>query len=99
MLKNNIQIAAALALLTCVGCSPKAQQDYIQETKTALENGQTREAEVLIKQAMSEKPTSSLRLLLTEVYLLNGNIIGASSEGYNNKSDAEANAARQGFSG
>ncbi|WP_394221195.1 tetratricopeptide repeat protein [Alteromonas gracilis] len=80
MLKNNIRIAAALALLTCVGCSPKAQQDYIQETKTALENGQTREAEILIKQAMSEKPTSSLRLLLTEVYLLNGNIIGATQQ-------------------
>ncbi|APD94793.1 hypothetical protein BM523_12695 [Alteromonas mediterranea] len=80
MLKNNIRVAAALALLTCAGCSPKAQQDYIQETKTALKNGQTREAEVLIKQAMSEKPTSGLRLLLTEVYLLNGNIIGATQQ-------------------
>jgi uncharacterized protein YegP (UPF0339 family) len=30
---------------------------------------------------------------------VNGNIIGASSEGYNKKSDCEANAARQGYSG
>lgn len=80
MLKNNIRIVATLALLTCIGCSPKAQQDYINETQTALENGETREAEVLIKQAMIERPTPSLRLLLTEVYLLNGNIIGATQQ-------------------
>ena len=79
MLKKNIQFAA-LALLTCIGCTPKAHQDYIQETKVALENGQSKEAEVLIKQAMSEEPTSELRLLLTEVYLLNGNIIGAKQQ-------------------
>ena len=30
---------------------------------------------------------------------VNGNIIGASSEGYNKRADAEANASRQGFSG
>jgi uncharacterized protein YegP (UPF0339 family) len=29
----------------------------------------------------------------------NGRIIGASSEGYNKKSDAEANAERQGYGG
>lgn len=79
MLKKNIQFAA-LALLTCIGCTPKAHQDYIQETKVALENGQSREAEVLIKQAMSEEPTPGLRLLLTEVYLLNGNTIGAKQQ-------------------
>jgi uncharacterized protein YegP (UPF0339 family) len=28
---------------------------------------------------------------------VNGNIIGASSEGYKSKADAEANAARQGY--
>jgi uncharacterized protein YegP (UPF0339 family) len=28
----------------------------------------------------------------------NGNIIGAASEGYKSKKDAEANAARQGYS-
>lgn len=80
MLKKNIRFATALALLTCIGCSPEVQQDYIQDTKSALENGQTKEAEVLIKQALSEKPTSSLRLLLTEVYLVNGDIIGAKQQ-------------------
>ena len=80
MLKKNIRLATALALLTCIGCSPKFQQDYIQDTKSALENGQTKKAEILIKQALSEKPTSSLRLLLTEVYLVNGNIIGAKQQ-------------------
>ncbi|MEM7614892.1 MAG: DUF1508 domain-containing protein [Pseudomonadota bacterium] len=29
----------------------------------------------------------------------NGQVVGASSEGYKKKSDAEANAARQGYTG
>lgn len=77
LIKKNIRFAVALALVTCIGCSPTGQKDYIQLTKAAIEEGQTKEAEVLIKQAMSEQPTSALRLLLTEVYLLNGNTIGA----------------------
>lgn len=80
MLKINIRIATTLALFACFGCTPKAQQDYIEETRAALEDGQTREAEVLVKQAMSEEPTPALRLLLTEVYLLNGNTIGAAQQ-------------------
>lgn len=77
---NKKLILIALSVFCVTSCSQKTGPEISREALAMLESGKIREAELLVKEGIANNTTNELRLLLAEIYLKRGEILGAQKE-------------------
>jgi tetratricopeptide (TPR) repeat protein len=61
-------------------CSPKSEQERLNEVQNALQTGKLKEAELIVKEGIRQTPSLSLRLMLADIYIKRGEVLGALKE-------------------
>ncbi|WP_421132045.1 tetratricopeptide repeat protein [Alteromonas sp. A079] len=79
-MKTTTLATILIGTLLTTGCTEKSEQELLKEAQVASQSGDTKQAEILIKQAIAQKPSDSLRLQLASIYIKHGEIIGAAKE-------------------
>lgn len=79
-MKTITLVSILIGTLLTTSCTEKSEQELLKEAQVASQSGDTKQAEILIKQAIAQQPSDSLRLKLASIYIKHGEIIGAAKE-------------------